>query len=132
MNVVLFIFVMSVIWDIARNENRGQLNLTVRLQAVASNFLQTGSWRKTHAQQDKIYTICEVIKFVAIILCCNVMCCSKNIYEIEERKFCLFCFPCKKKIGSFCPVLTIRASLMRKIHLSVYPNEKEANGFSVR
>ena len=87
---------------------------------------------KTHAQQDKIYTICEVIKFVAIILCCNVMCCSKNIYEIEERKFCLFVFPCKKKIGRFCPVLTIRASLMRKIHLSVYPNEKEANGFYLR
>ena len=114
---------MSVIWDIARNKNRGQLNLTVRLASCSFKFSSDWIMEKTHAQQDKIYTICEVIKFVAIILCCNVMCCSKNIYEIEERKFCLFVFPCKKKIGSFCPVLTIRASLMRKIHLSVYPNE---------
>ena len=54
-------------------------------------------------------------------------------YEIEERENVVYSFfPCTKNKAALRPVLTIRTSLMRKIHLSVYPNEKEANGFYLR
>ena len=62
-----------------------------------------------------------------------ILCVAANTYtsEIEEREnfvYSLFLVP--KNKADFRPVLTIRVSLMRKIHLSVYPNEKEPKGFS--
>ena len=63
-----------------------------------------------------------------------VLCVAANTYtyEIEEREnfvYSLFLVP--KNKADVRPVLTIRVSLMRKIHLRVYPNEKEPKVFSV-
>ena len=60
------------------------------------------------------------------------MCCSTTKHMKLKREKMLFIFPCTKNKAALRPVLTIRTSLMRKIHLSVYPKGKEAKGFWFR